>query len=101
MKCRSGRRRHLGLAGLSRADRYREVEHGAAEVGAIHPKAMPVILTSDEEIETWLTAPAAEALALQRPLADGALTVVRRGTRDDVGKDALLLNGGLHDRQFD
>ena len=27
-----------------------------AEVGAIHPKAMPVILTAPEEIETWITA---------------------------------------------
>ncbi len=27
------------------------------EVGAIHPKAMPVILTEPEEIETWMTAP--------------------------------------------
>jgi hypothetical protein len=27
-----------------------------AEVGAIHPKAMPVILTP-EEVETWITAP--------------------------------------------
>jgi putative SOS response-associated peptidase YedK len=43
-----------------------------AEVGAIHPKAMPVILRSSAEIETWLTAPADEALKLQRPLADGA-----------------------------
>jgi putative SOS response-associated peptidase YedK len=29
-----------------------------AEVGAIHPKAMPVILTDRDRIETWLTAPA-------------------------------------------
>ena len=29
-----------------------------AEVGAIHPKAMPVILTTPEEVETWMTAPA-------------------------------------------
>jgi len=28
------------------------------EVAAIHPKAMPVILTSPEEIETWMAAPA-------------------------------------------
>ena len=27
-----------------------------AEVGAIHPKAMPVILTTPEEVETWMTA---------------------------------------------
>lgn len=28
-----------------------------AEVGAVHPKAMPVILRKPEEFETWLTAP--------------------------------------------
>lgn len=38
-----------------------------AEVGAIHPKAMPVILTTEAEIETWMTASAEEALKLQRP----------------------------------
>src|ERR1700730_10700363 len=27
-----------------------------AEVGAIHPKAMPVILTTPEEVEAWMTA---------------------------------------------
>ena len=42
-----------------------------AEVGAIHPKAMPVILTSPDEVETWMTAPADEALKLQRPLPLG------------------------------
>jgi len=36
-----------------------------AEVGAIHPEAMPVILTTAEEIDWWMTAPAAEALKLQ------------------------------------
>ena len=54
-----------------------------AEVGAIHSKAMPVILTAPEEIETWLTAPAAEALKLQRPLPDGALRIVARGAKKD------------------
>lgn len=54
-----------------------------AEVGAIHPKAMPVILTEQDEIETWLTAPWNEAQALQRPLPDGSLQIVARGERRD------------------
>ena len=56
-----------------------------AEVGAIHPKAMPVILTSVEEIEQWLTAPAVDALKLQRPLPDGTLKIVARGSKTDGG----------------
>ncbi|WP_300056509.1 hypothetical protein [uncultured Roseobacter sp.] len=39
-------------------------------------KAMPVILTSQDEIQTWMMAPTAEAPALQRPLPDHALTTV-------------------------
>ncbi len=52
-----------------------------AMVGAVHPKAMPVILTTDEEFDLWLRAPAAEALALQRPVADDALLIVASGER--------------------
>jgi putative SOS response-associated peptidase YedK len=55
-----------------------------AEVAAIHPKAMPVILTSSDEVDTWLRAPAAEAPALQRPLSDGILKIVARGQRQDA-----------------
>ena len=54
-----------------------------AEVGAIHRKAMPVILRTKEEIDQWLSAPAAEALKLQRPLPDNSLKIVARGLKMD------------------
>jgi putative SOS response-associated peptidase YedK len=52
-------------------------------VAPIHPKAMAVILSSADEIETWMSAPAEEALQLQRPLSDGMLKIVARGERKD------------------
>ncbi len=56
-----------------------------AEVEAIHPKAMPVILRTPEEMDTWMAAPAPEALKLQRPLPDGALRIVALGAKEDAG----------------
>jgi putative SOS response-associated peptidase YedK len=49
---------------------------------------MPVILSTREEIDLWLTAPTKDALALQRPLPDGALRIVARGAKKD-GPDDL------------
>ena len=49
-----------------------------AEVGAIHPKAMPVIRTTEER-DVWMRAPADEALALAAALPDGALSIVQGG----------------------
>jgi putative SOS response-associated peptidase YedK len=52
-------------------------------VVAIHPKAMPVVLTEPADLETWMVAPWEDAKALQRPLSAGALEIVARGERKD------------------
>ena len=59
-----------------------------SEVKAIHPKAMPVILTTPDEVETWLTAEWEEASKLQRPQPDGSLQIVARGVKEDPAKEA-------------
>jgi putative SOS response-associated peptidase YedK len=57
-------------------------------VGTYHPKAMPVILTTPEETDRWMDAPAPEALTLQRPFPDDGLVIVARGAKKDEGSIA-------------
>jgi len=52
-------------------------------VGPIHPKAMPVILTTREEWDVWMRAPWEEAAMLQRPLPNTMLRIVASGERED------------------
>jgi len=61
-----------------------------AIVAPIHPKAMPVILTTPAEFDQWLEADTAEALPLQRPLPDEALQIVARGDRTGDAPKATL-----------
>ena len=61
-----------------------------AEVGRVHPKAMPAILRSEHEQDVWLLAPWPEAVKLQRPLMDGSLKIVASGTRQDGAINELL-----------
>ena len=54
-----------------------------AVVAPIYPKAMPVILTTPDEVDLWLAADAPKALELQRPLPDDALRIVASGEKED------------------
>jgi putative SOS response-associated peptidase YedK len=55
-----------------------------AEVGAIHPKAMPVILRTEEECDGWMSAPGAEALKVQRQPPDASLRMVAQTAPPDA-----------------
>jgi putative SOS response-associated peptidase YedK len=44
---------------------------------------MPVILTTPADVDVWLEAETADALALQRPVPDNALRIVAKGEKED------------------
>jgi putative SOS response-associated peptidase YedK len=49
---------------------------------------MPVLLTTQDALELWMTAPWPAAKALQRKLPDGGLRIVATGQREDAGGTA-------------
>jgi putative SOS response-associated peptidase YedK len=61
-----------------------------AAIAPIHPKAMPVILTTPAEFDRRREAGTLDALALQRPLPDEALKIVAKDEKEDGVAAALL-----------
>ena len=53
------------------------------EVGAIHPKPMPVILTKTADFKIRLSADSDTAGTLQRPLTDAVFNIAPRGATPD------------------
>ena len=56
-----------------------------ALVKPVHAKAMPVMLTTWDACETWLNEPIADAIKLQRPLPDDALTILAPAAPTNTG----------------
>jgi putative SOS response-associated peptidase YedK len=66
-----------------------------AIVAPVQPKAMPVILTTPEEVDLWLAGETIAALKLQRPLPDDALKIC--GARRE-GRSCSRDRGGVRER---
>lgn len=60
-------------------------------VSPIHEKAMLAILTTPEEVDTWLMAPWDEARHLQRPLLANMLVIVPPQAKPKPDEEGLLL----------
>ncbi|WP_052265377.1 SOS response-associated peptidase family protein [Ruegeria sp. ANG-R] len=52
-------------------------------VAPIHPKAMPVVLHTEEQFETWLIGTAEDAASLQKPLPNELLELAFTGGKQD------------------
>ena len=68
-------------------------------VGAIHPKAMPAILTTREEIDLWMTAPTVEALQASTASCRRRPQDRRQGREEGRGRPRGLTS--LPDKQPD
>jgi len=44
---------------------------------------MPVLLTTEDDVDRWLTAPVEEELELQRPLPSDQMKIVAKGERKE------------------
>ena len=64
-----------------------------AIVAHIHPKAMPVILTTPDEFDRWLEADTVDALLRQHPLPDDAIMIVAKGEKEDPPLENRLEEG--------
>jgi len=62
----------------------------AEPVKTYHSKAMPVILTTEEEMDLWMHGTWEQAKVLQRPLPDGTLMVLMSASQP-AGDSGLLL----------
>jgi putative SOS response-associated peptidase YedK len=71
-----------------------------AIVAPIHPKAMPVILTTPDEFERWLEVDTVDAMTLQRPLPDCALKIVAKGEKEDPPSKVAYSGEGASRRCF-
>jgi putative SOS response-associated peptidase YedK len=49
-----------------------------SDIAVANKKAMPVILTTRDEVETWLTAPWSEARHMQHTAPDNAFVIVEK-----------------------
>jgi putative SOS response-associated peptidase YedK len=79
--------RNAATAKRQRAVRTTEAN---AIVAPIHPKAMPVILTTPAEFDQWLLdADALGALALPRPLPGDPLWRVAKGEKEEGSEAAV------------
>jgi putative SOS response-associated peptidase YedK len=54
-------------------------------VWPVHPKRMPVLLSGEEQFDTWLHGMPEEAFSLARPYPADQMHIVYKGDKKDIG----------------